>query len=92
VAIRSVNERHARLVSEPASIVEAFAPLLPHVSREDIPMLIAMIEQLATDRSFVAAECGLGNRHATARVVWLSVRTNASTPTRNHNPAKLTDQ
>ena len=35
---------------KPASIVEAFAPLLPHVGREEIPMLIAMIERLAADR------------------------------------------
>jgi len=37
-------------MSQPASIVEAFAPLLPHVAQEEVPMLIAMIERLAAER------------------------------------------
>jgi len=37
-------------MSQPASIVEAFAPLLPRVAEHEIPMLIAMIERLAADR------------------------------------------
>jgi hypothetical protein len=37
-------------MARPASIVEAFAPLLSHVAEHEIPMLIAMIERLAADR------------------------------------------
>jgi hypothetical protein len=37
-------------MSQPASIVEAFAPLLPQVVADEIPMLIAMIERLAAQR------------------------------------------
>ena len=37
-------------MSQPASIVEAFAPLLPRVAEHEIPMVIAMIERLAALR------------------------------------------
>jgi hypothetical protein len=37
-------------MTQPASIVEAFAPLLPRVAEHEIPMLIAMIERLAARR------------------------------------------
>lgn len=37
-------------MTQPASIVEAFAPLLPRVAEHEIPMVIAMIERLAADR------------------------------------------
>lgn len=35
---------------QPQSIVEAFAPLLPDVSPDEVPMIIAMLERLAADR------------------------------------------
>jgi hypothetical protein len=37
-------------MAQPASIVEAFAPLVPHVAQHEVAMLIAMIERLAADR------------------------------------------
>jgi hypothetical protein len=37
-------------MTQPASIVEAFAPLLPRVGEHEIPMVIAMIERLAAVR------------------------------------------
>ncbi len=37
-------------MAQPTSIVEAFAPLLPQVAPDEIPMLIAMLERLASER------------------------------------------
>ncbi len=40
----------AATMLQPASIVEAFAPLLPDLAQDEIPLLIAMLERLAADR------------------------------------------
>ncbi len=37
-------------MSQPQSIAEAFEPLLPDLSPEEIPMIIALLERLAADK------------------------------------------
>ena len=37
-------------MTQPASIVEAFAPLLPHLAEEEVPLVLAILERIAGEK------------------------------------------